>query len=598
MAVERIKEFTINLGDIVQTRINSLVLARGRIQAKQEAEFQKIVSEQGMSYEDQLKYKADILSREKKKVFVDVEYVKSLKSNILSLRKLTRYEKVRKEYLDNYTGYKTSEITIDALINSIENQLTIVFDPDLRKELQGKLSEAKIERVNSQRQILENRVVLAKEDKSVEFLEKVISDVLIEHNKAVTLGNKEYSTSLDIYLQSLRSQKQKIVAETKRHDFDLKAASGAVEAVGKLDMLNGAIQAANATDLFVIDGDRYVSEREYWIFQRDSYLAGSGSGEFQSFFTNFNTEVKEKLDTISSTNRFGSIPVSTIAATDKGYKDFLSRNKFALYQGRIESNRITALTYAVDKAEKGVVEEADFQGEFTKGQTSLLALQNQFGIDLSTFVTDLKYRELDQPTRFSAIMKTAEFKAAQRLGISADDLDPVGNPEHKRLIDEEFVKITEAPLPAEGSILQNIEEKVVVPELEKKKTELETQKQVLETKVEATKPAPAPTPPAPAPTPTIPTGKEAIGKEVTIGGVLYPSQEWYDINVAKKATAPALVPPAPAPTPPAPAPAPVPEVPKLGTPIGRFPTTQSEITEFQQKFIFDKETKQWYNKPL
>ena len=46
------------------------------------------------------------------------------------------------------------------------------------------------------------------------------------------------------------------------------------------------------------------------------------------------------------------------------------------------------------------------------------------------------------------------------------------------------------------------------------------------------------TAPAPAPTPiTVPTGKAAIGKQVTIGGTLYPSQEWYDVNVAKKTTA-------------------------------------------------------------
>ena len=33
---------------------------------------------------------------------------------------------------------------------------------------------------------------------------------------------------------------------------------------------------------------------------------------------------------------------------------------------------------------------------------------------------------------------------------------------------------------------------------------------------------------------TIPTGTTAVGKEVRIGGVLYPSQEWYDIHVAAK----------------------------------------------------------------
>jgi len=36
---------------------------------------------------------------------------------------------------------------------------------------------------------------------------------------------------------------------------------------------------------------------------------------------------------------------------------------------------------------------------------------------------------------------------------------------------------------------------------------------------------------------TIPTGQAAIGKQVTIGGQLYPSQEWYDVHVLKKGAA-------------------------------------------------------------
>lgn len=493
-AVERIKEFSLDLGDLVKMRLDGFADSRQRIQAEQEAKFQRIVSEQGMSYVDQLQYKKDILSREKDKAFVNIDYVESIKSDISNLRKLARYETIRKEYLENYTEYGTSKITIDSFISSIERQLENVVDPDLRKELEGSLSEARIEKVNSQRQILENRVVLAKSDKSVELLDKTISEVLVAKNQAVTTGDDAYSTSLDIHLQSLRSQKQKINAETKRHDFDLQAISGASDSIGKLDMLDGAIQSADIANQFMVGGKTYSSEQEYWTFQRDSYLAGSGSGEFQNFFNDFDTETKDRLDTVSTTNRFGSVPISTIASVDQGYKDLLQREEFALYQGRIETKRLSALTYATDKTAAGIVEESDLHGEFTKGNISLTALQNQFGIDLSNFVTDLKYKELNQPTRFNALMTAAEFKAAQKLGVAAEDLNPIDNPEHKRLIDEEFSRIAETPLPEEGSILQNVEEKVIVPQLEEKKEELVTK--VAETKKaieEKEKVAPTPT---------------------------------------------------------------------------------------------------------
>ena len=50
------------------------------------------------------------------------------------------------------------------------------------------------------------------------------------------------------------------------------------------------------------------------------------------------------------------------------------------------------------------------------------------------------------------------------------------------------------------------------------------------------------------PTTTIPTGKEAVGKQVTIDGQLYPSQEWYDVNIAKKKKTTSTTPTTPQPT--------------------------------------------------
>ena len=46
-AVERIKEFSLDLGDLVKMRLDGFADSRQRIHAEQEAKFQRIVSEQG-----------------------------------------------------------------------------------------------------------------------------------------------------------------------------------------------------------------------------------------------------------------------------------------------------------------------------------------------------------------------------------------------------------------------------------------------------------------------------------------------------------------------------------------------------------------------
>lgn len=483
MAVERIKEFTLNLGEMLNTRLESFYRIRKGIQAKEEAAFQRKVMDEDLSFEQQVAYYQQQLKKEQNRIYPFAEYIDEIKTEISNLKRLARYEKLNQDYLENYTQYKEGRLKYDSLMKFLKDKIASGLSPEIRTQFEEHLSKLRIEKIEAERSVLENRITLAKKDKSIELIDKILGEIDTKRGEAVVSGDEEYVTALDVKIQALQSRKQALVITGKIHDFEMRVLREGLTSNKKLNLLNNTIGTADRKTMVTIDGVQWDSEQAYWTAQRDAYIAGMGSGEFTDFLDDFSTEVKERLGKLALMNEWGFIPFSTIKAIDKDYRTLAAKPEFARLTDKIESYRMASVSEAVDKSAKAIMAEAEAFGEYDRGEQALKNLQAKTGIDMTSYLGDLYYTKITTiPSKSEALKKTAEILAEQR-GTTPE---------------EEYEKLIKSPFEPEPKVL---EKSIEVPAMEEQVESLqkqiaETQQKIAEAKKKG-KVAPAKEPPAP-----------------------------------------------------------------------------------------------------
>ncbi len=489
MAVERIREFALDLEDVVKTRFDGFVNSQKRIRAVQETEFERRILEEGLSYQSQSDYRKGQLEDEKEKTYPNLDYIEDLKTDVSTLRKFIRYERLRNDYLESYTRFREGKITIDNLITFLNGQLEGETDPVLRGEMTKSLSSARTEKVTIENSILENRFTLARTDKSIDLIDKVLNEIEAKRSEASRVGDMETVTAMDIRLQVLNKERQQIVVTDKIHDFELSVIGQGSTSSQKLDLLNNAITMADGENPITINQTRWGSEIEYWTAIRDQYISGVGGGEFKSFFDEFNEEIGNNITKLQTMNKWGYIPMSSAEAIDKDFTNLLQKPEFQPYISLVENYRLTSLIDITGKIANAVMDEAEFYGEYDKGFTALKNIQAKFGIDMSSYIGSLYYNQITSiPTKEAGLRRTAEILAEQR-GTT---------------VEEEFQKLLISPVEEREPPI--FEETIDVPALEKRKSEVEKQIEEAKKKIEEAQKAKAEgkpvTPPTPAPAPT------------------------------------------------------------------------------------------------
>jgi len=524
MAVERVKEYTLDLGGLINTRIGNFVNNQKRIRAKQEAEFERRILEEGLSYRSQLNYRNSQLEEEKNKTYPNTIYIEDLKKDISNLKRFVKYERLRDNYLENYTRFQEGKITIDNLIAFSERQLEGETDPTLRKEMSDNLSAARIKKVSIENSILENRFTLAQKDKSIDLINQVINEIENVRSEAGRVGDREAVTAMNIKLQVLKKEKQQITVSNKIHDFELSIIREGLTASQKLDLLNNTIAKADEESSITVNNTQWNSEIEYWTAIRDQYISGIGSGEFKSFFDEFNDEIESNVKKMQLMNKWGYIPSSSIDMIDKNYKNLMQRAEFQPYVNLAENYRLGSLSSVIDKTANAIMDEAEFYGEYDKGFQSLRNIQAKFGIDMASYIGKLYYNQITSyPAKKTALMKTAEILAEQR-GTTPE---------------EEFEKLIVSPVEEEAPAIPEVKEDKKVEKVEPP--------------TPTPAPAPVPTPPTPTPpTPTPPTPTAAPATTPTTKKTYIHNQKSYAYGTGPLAAyypaAPTLT-PTPTPTP-------------------------------------------------
>lgn len=426
---ERAMAISINLSGVIAGRINALVTVRQRERSVQEAKFQQTVVDQGLSYDDQIEYRKKQMDEERKKPSPDLEYVTELEGSVASLRQLNRFKKIREDYLDNYDKLKAGSISLKDMQGFLMGQLRSATDEQSREEIRAELTNVRAQISESEINTLNNRVMLAEKDGTVSALQTAISDITKRKAFADLAGNDEESSAWDVSLLSLRKQLNEAQIVTSLNDIDMTITRRGGSSVEKLNMLNDQIQKSDGSTPITVAGVTYGSARDFWQGTRDSYIQGTGTmANFQSFFSEFESEVKTKIDTVSKINNYGFVPVATLEAIQNDYRTLGLRGEFQNNIDMVQSSSVAALAYGVDKSAEALIISSVETLQLNSGMEALTSLETKFGIDLKSRKAELNQNIISRGSQLSGIKSAtdelARVGAETPSGTIPDELTP------------------------------------------------------------------------------------------------------------------------------------------------------------------------------
>ncbi len=400
---------SINLGSLVKSRVDTMVAVRKRERATAEAKFQQTVIDQGLSYDAQIEYRKQQIAQEKERVAPDNDYITTLETSVRDLRKLNRFKKIREDYLTNYESLKQGKISLQDHARFLEEQLRDAPDEDSRSEIRTELASVRTQIGQAEINTLNNRVLFAQKDGTVDVLNRTIDDVAKRKAFADLAGNTEESSAWDVSLASLRKQLNETRAVNALHDIDFRITRTGGTAIQKLDMLDAEIAKADANTPITISGVTYQSAKAFWETKRDGYISGiGGDANFKSFFSDLEGEVQSKVDTVSKINKFGFVPVPTLEAIQKDYDTLANRSEFATQLTKLNASKIAALSYGVDKSANALISSAVEELQVKSGIEALTSLESKFGIDLASKKANLNQQIISKGSQLPGIKSATE----------------------------------------------------------------------------------------------------------------------------------------------------------------------------------------------
>jgi len=296
MAVERAPQFVLNLGNVIKARLQSLAEQRKIIQAREEAEFQRRVIEQGLSLEDQLSYRLQQLEREQKKRFPDQDFVSAIKLEISNLKKLVRQKKFRDKYYNFLQEASLGRKSVSDELNFLYDQLEGVVDEDIKDQIRERIIELNNLKLKIDRSVENQRIEFYEKDKTLDSYNKAIDLVKKQLSRTDVIKNPEILTAYQLKLQALEQGKAQIATEQKINELTIemaKASDSLYPSLTKLKKLNLYLSTAREDMPVVINGVRYNSEKEFWQTTLDKFVN-------TEFIDDFKNEVSKNLKVIKT----------------------------------------------------------------------------------------------------------------------------------------------------------------------------------------------------------------------------------------------------------------------------------------------------------
>jgi len=385
MAVERKKEFVLNLGELVTTRFESFVNVRKNILAKEEAEFQRRIIDDDLDFESQLAYRKKQLERELERKTSDVKFITELKTSISDTKKIIRQKKIRDKHFSFLEELSSGKKGLDDYVVFLENEIN--SGNWSRETLEGKdglkqkLMEVKKSIMDSKTRIFNAQITFWQKDRTLESFNKAISALDSKMNEIEVQKNPELLESYRLTKQALEKQKTEITIENNITNLSVQLLTKEVDnpSIYKLNNFNDLF--TNASDLPVnVGGIHYNSEKEYWQQTLYDFVQNKFAAEFSA-------ETKDQVN--RTYNKLGILPNDYLSSFKTVTQTIKNNTVLAQFpnvvldaiQGSVASildTKAKEITtkYALDKGFIG-------ESEYNSAMNDLKSLQTYFGEDYS-----------------------------------------------------------------------------------------------------------------------------------------------------------------------------------------------------------------------
>lgn len=383
MAVERqIKLQQFDIAALVKEQSNLFTQFVKRAYYQKDSDFLSKVVTENLSLEAQLSYRQSQLKdmQEKGGFYVSVDLIDDLKSKITDLKKLVSAKKVRDAFYDSYDKLQSGNETNQQHLNNLNTLLSQTNDTDLQTMLQKEIAQTQADIVTGRQNVLKNQVTLALNDKTATVINKTLNDILKQKGEAISSGQNEWVSSLNLYEQALKKtlNENKIVDAITNFKINAGSASNAYQ---KLDLLNNQIAGSDMTAPVTIDGVNYQSARDYWTATRNNYLAGIGTGLFNNFFSELQTDYKNHLNAASASGKGNAIPSGVLDAVSSEIKGLTTRPELAPFVQNINDFYGNIMGYGVAISAKAITTQAVSTENWDMATAQLNSLGSRYGID-------------------------------------------------------------------------------------------------------------------------------------------------------------------------------------------------------------------------
>lgn len=379
-----------------------------------ESAFQKAIAD-GMSYDDQLKFLAKQLEDEKGSSLSTEDTVADLTKRVGDTKKLARYNKYRTNYANILTELKSGRANGREQLAQLQGLLSSTDDPDLRLEIQTDITDMSAEVKNMEDTMITNQVKKAQYDGTEKVLTEAIDAVKSKRANAALEGRDDDASGYDVWVTTLTKQLSETKVTNSMHDIEVRMNTKGINAVSKLDEINGLIRSQDATTPIVIDGATYTSAQAFWTSTRDAYLAGNGSGNFSDFFKELDSEYTE--GTNAAIRRDGLVTTMTLDRMSTDFANLKSRPELAPFAARADNYQALVLGSAIESTAKAILDRANVTGDFVNADNTLQSYARKYNIDVEGYRLPLAAAKEQRVAQIASATGETPEQVSKRLGV-------------------------------------------------------------------------------------------------------------------------------------------------------------------------------------
>lgn len=408
MAYERLSDVKIKGSDLDAFVDGSLKMYERQLAARNaddEMRFNKFIVDENLSLENQLLYRQSQLKR----ISDDPEERKRISTEILNLKERIEQKTFSDAYTDKLISYESGISSVDSVLDWLGDRLANATDISLKETIRKSILEKQKEKFALTQKILQSQTEYAIKDKSESILDNQISKVSAKRNEAILSGNNDLIDVYDLQLQALNKAKTEFLIENTIKNFAVSTIAGSSSSTGLLDAYNSKISSASSNTPITISGTTYASEREFWTYKRDSYVADTSAS---GFFTRFNNEQNNNIKIKNSQN---TLSVGDINSSSSAYNSLLSRPELQSFINNVNIYKQDSIQTATDLLATKIYNQYLNDYDINKALNAIENIKTSGGANTQDIYTKI-------------LTKNAELKTQQVGNIleTAANISPTG----------------------------------------------------------------------------------------------------------------------------------------------------------------------------